>query len=80
MVGFGGWWGWPYPYWYDPYPYYGPYYHWPYHPVYAYGLPVYVEQTRAGYWYYCVSAQAYYPTAATCPEPWIAVAPRPDAP
>ena len=28
------------------------------------------------YWYYCSSAQAYYPTVASCPEPWIKVPPR----
>ena len=27
-------------------------------------------------WYYCASAGAYYPTAPTCPEPWIKVPPR----
>src|SRR5262245_9576194 len=27
-----------------------------------------------GYWYYCQSAGAYYPTAPSCPEPWIPVA------
>src|SRR5256885_1950095 len=29
------------------------------------------------YWYYCPSANAYYPNAATCPEAWIKVPPRP---
>lgn len=28
------------------------------------------------YWYYCSSARAYYPTAPTCPEPWVKVPPR----
>ena len=28
------------------------------------------------YWYYCPSAGAYYPTAPTCPEPWIKISPR----
>jgi hypothetical protein len=28
------------------------------------------------YWYYCSSAGAYYPTAPSCPEPWIKVPPR----
>jgi hypothetical protein len=36
--------------------------------------PVYVEPT--GYWYYCPSAQAYYPYVATCPEAWIPVPAR----
>jgi hypothetical protein len=29
-----------------------------------------------GYWYYCSSKQAYYPTVQSCPEAWIKVAPR----
>jgi hypothetical protein len=29
-----------------------------------------------GSWYYCASAKAYYPTAPSCPEPWIKVPPR----
>jgi hypothetical protein len=28
------------------------------------------------YWYYCSSAQAYYPTVPSCPEPWVKVPPR----
>ena len=37
-------------------------------------LPVYVQPppTQA-YWYYCQSAQAYYPYVSSCPEPWIPV-------
>lgn len=27
------------------------------------------------YWYYCSSAQAYYPTVPSCPEPWVKVPP-----
>jgi Protein of unknown function (DUF3300) len=34
------------------------------------------EQPSQGYWYYCPSARAYYPTAPTCPEPWVKVPPR----
>jgi Protein of unknown function (DUF3300) len=34
------------------------------------------QQPSPGYWYYCPSARAYYPTAPTCPEPWIKVPPR----
>lgn len=30
----------------------------------------------ASYWHYCESAGAYYPTVATCPEPWVRVPPR----
>jgi hypothetical protein len=35
-----------------------------------------VQQPPQSYWYYCPSAKAYYPTAPTCPEPWIKVPPR----
>jgi hypothetical protein len=35
-----------------------------------------VQQPPQSYWYYCPSARAYYPTAPTCPEPWIKVPPR----
>ncbi len=34
------------------------------------------QQPSESYWYYCGSAGAYYPTAPSCPEPWIKVAPR----
>jgi hypothetical protein len=34
------------------------------------------QQSPQSYWYYCPSARAYYPTAPTCPEEWIKVAPR----
>ena len=43
---------------------------------------VYVQQAPAsgslepGYWYYCQSAGAYYPTAPSCPEAWVRVPPR----
>jgi hypothetical protein len=33
-------------------------------------------QPSQSYWYHCPSARAYYPTAPTCPEPWIRIAPR----
>ena len=29
------------------------------------------------YWYYCPSAQTYYPNVPTCPEPWVKVPPTP---
>jgi len=61
-------------------------------PVYVYSPPVviqqppvYIQQQPAqaapapapqAFWYYCPSAKAYYPEAATCPEPWVKVAPR----
>jgi len=40
--------------------------------------PQYIERAPepSAYWYYCPSAQAYYPQTATCQEPWIKVPPR----
>ncbi len=29
------------------------------------------------FWYYCQSANGYYPTVPSCPEAWIKVPPRP---
>jgi hypothetical protein len=86
-VGPGFWWGWPYRY---PYPYYSYYPYYPYYPPPGYGYvrpyveepTVYVQQAPAtgtlepGYWYYCQSAGAYYPTAPSCPEAWVRVPPR----
>ena len=89
-VGPGFWWGWPYRYPYYPYYSYYPYYPYPYYPYYppGYARPyveeptVYVQQApptgtlEPGYWYYCQSAGAYYPTAPSCPEAWVRVPPR----
>lgn len=85
VIGFGPafYWG-PYPYWY----YYPP----PPYAVYApppiivqEAPPVYVQQapppaaapSAEPSWYYCSSANAYYPAVPGCPEAWIKVAPRP---
>jgi hypothetical protein len=39
--------------------------------------PVYIQrESPQSYWYYCPSARAYYPNAATCPEEWLKVVPR----
>jgi hypothetical protein len=35
--------------------------------------PVATEVRPAGFYYYCQSARAYYPTAANCPEGWVAI-------
>jgi len=35
--------------------------------------PVYVQPGSAGYWYYCPSAQAYYPNVPSCSESWVLV-------
>ncbi len=37
--------------------------------------PVYVQRPPT-YWYYCPSADAYYPAVPTCPEPWVPVPAR----
>jgi hypothetical protein len=34
-------------------------------------------QPSPQYWYYCPSANGYYPYVMSCPEGWTAVAPRP---
>ena len=44
------------------YPYF-PYYGYP--PGYGYAAP--------GYWYYCRSYGAYYPSVESCPEEWVPV-------
>jgi len=60
---------------YNPYPYYYP-------PVaMSYMPPAYGDQGESGpaeaYWYYCASANAYYPHVRDCPEGWQRVAPQP---
>jgi hypothetical protein len=42
-----------------------PYY--PYEPYSSYEAP--------GYWYYCPSYGAYYPSVTSCPDAWVAVPP-----
>lgn len=75
-VGPGYWWGPPYPYWYPPY--YPP-------TVIVEEPPVYIQQEAPpppappapeAYWYYCASAQVYYPNVPTCPEAWVKVPAR----
>lgn len=83
VVGVGSGFGW------DPWWYYPPYYGYPpyAYPPYAYApveeSPVYIEQSspvvpapETNWWYYCQSSGGYYPTVATCPEPWVKVPPR----
>ncbi len=81
-VGPAFWWGPPYPYWWYPPPYYA------YSPpaVIVQQPPVYIQQQlpqapapppQQTYWYYCPSAQAYYPNVQTCSEAWVKVPPRP---
>jgi hypothetical protein len=39
----------------------------------AYAYAPYAGPPASGYWYYCPSAQAYYPYVQTCPESWVPV-------
>jgi hypothetical protein len=55
-----GWYGYPAPI----YPYPDPY------------VPAAAVTPSAGYWYYCASANAYYPYVAQCPEGWKQVVPQ----
>lgn len=70
------------PFWWGPYPP-PPYYVYAPPPVIVEQAPVYIQQPAPsapppqGYWYYCPSARAYYPTVPTCPEEWMKVPPRP---
>lgn len=60
---------WP-SFWWDPW--WEPYWwYYPPPPVVVQEPPVYVQ--RPVYWYYCRSAQAYYPYVSSCPEPWVPV-------
>lgn len=67
-------------YYYPPPP---PYYYYP-APIMAPSAPAYIEQypgqsapDPSSYWYYCASANAYYPYVRDCPEGWQPVAPQP---
>jgi len=71
-VGPAFWWDPFYPYWYSPPYYYG------YEPSFV-EPPVYVQAPQTpeqGYWHYCMSAQAYYPSVQMCAEGWVKVAPK----
>src|SRR5262249_50826062 len=85
FIGVGpAWWGPAYPYWGYPPPYYYP----PPAVVIEQQQPtMYVEQPQPqapppppsappANWYYCSSAQGYYPNVQSCPEPWIKVPAR----
>jgi len=71
----GFWWGPPAPWYWYPAPYYYP-------PQVIVQQPqMYIQQVPApsaptAYWYYCQSAQEYYPQVQSCPEPWVPVQPR----
>jgi hypothetical protein len=72
------------PGWYSPY--YSPYYYPPQVIVVPPPQPqVYIEQVQepaptAGqqYWYFCKSAQGYYPYVKECPDGWQKVLPQPE--
>lgn len=73
------------PYWLGPSPWY--------YPAPAYYPPVVIERERApiiiqqptptappaAFWYYCRSANAYYPYVRSCPSGWEAVPAQPPA-
>ena len=75
---------------YPPY-YYPPYYYYPPPAYYPPAPPVYIEQgappaypappgaapQSQQYWYFCRSANGYYPNVQACPEGWQRVAPQP---
>jgi hypothetical protein len=48
----------------------GPAVYWSY-PIYV--PPMTYAVPTGGYWYYCPSAQAYYPYVTNCLEAWVAV-------
>lgn len=66
-------WGPPHPYWHYP-----RYYVVAPPPVVVESPPVWVQPEPApqAHWYYCPSAQTYYPNVQTCPEAWVKVPPR----
>jgi hypothetical protein len=76
---------WP---WYYPPAYAYPPAYYPAPMVAAQPPPVYVQQYPApaapapqtGYWYYCESANGYYPYVRECPSGWLQVAPQPASP
>ena len=39
--------------------------------------PPATSQSVEAYWYFCQSANAYYPSVSSCPEAWVKVPPRP---
>ncbi|MDD2884435.1 MAG: hypothetical protein PHT48_05265 [Dechloromonas sp.] len=49
-------------------------------PVYIERVPVEAAPAPAPEptWYYCASAEAYYPEVKSCPEPWQPVLPHPE--
>ncbi|RXZ38962.1 hypothetical protein D9O50_00075 [Oxalobacteraceae bacterium CAVE-383] len=60
--------------------YYPPSYYYPPAPVYVTPVqpaapPVYVEQSKDDYWYYCAQPKAYYPYVKECPQGWMRVVP-----
>ena len=68
-------------FWWDPWWYYPPPYYYPPPQVVVQAPQIYDQGAQApqaqAYWYYCASAQAYYPNVQTCAEAWIKVPPRP---
>ena len=44
-------------------------------PFYPYPYYGYYPYATSGYWYYCPSYGAYFPSVGTCPESWVPVVP-----
>jgi len=86
VIGGPGYWGYPSPYYYPPYPPY-PYSYAPVAPVVVAPAapPVYIEQGQpqqseqqpTNDWFYCRKPDGYYPYVKECPGGWQRVAPHP---
>lgn len=67
----------PFAYPYAPYPdAYAYQYSYPYSYVEAVPVDATLSTPAPTYWYYCASAQRYYPYVSACPEGWMQVVPR----
>lgn len=49
-------------------------------PAYVQEEPQPQDEPAPEYWYYCQSAQAYYPDVQECPSGWLQVVPQPSPP
>jgi hypothetical protein len=84
VIGTPGYWRYPDPYFYPPYPYYS------YPPVVLTPAepPTYIQQAPAPQqqaqpsndWYYCRKPEGYYPYVKQCPGGWQRVSPQPPQP
>jgi hypothetical protein len=75
FIGFGPWWGPPWPAYYPyPYPYPQPVIIEREPPVYVQG-PSAPAEPQPYYWYYCEASKTYYPYVKECPGGWLKVVP-----